>query len=118
MSHPLVICYTKGVCCSSGETTYSLEAATALRQQLANLYNEMEGLSKRILVLKSSEESSGNTASKLQQNVRNYTISYIQESSFTLPTLPDQKKLLELIAQKEQERRRKVQMELQHNKVR
>ena len=74
----------------------------------------MESTSKRILTLKGADGAElTNSASKLQLNIRGYTISYIQECSATLPTLPDEKQLLQLVTQKEEERKRKIQRELQ-----
>lgn len=103
---------------SSGEKTHSLEKASELRQRLARLYNDMEAVSKRIASLKGTEEEPvGNTAAKLHLKVRAYTIAYIQEASFTLPALPDQRKLEELVSQKEQERKRKIQQQLQRAQV-
>lgn len=63
----------------SGETTHSLEKASALRQEIGKLYNEMESISKRIMNLKPEDDSEiSEKTLKLQLNIRAFTISYIQ----------------------------------------
>ncbi|XP_067934918.1 rabenosyn-5-like [Watersipora subatra] len=101
----------------SGETTHSLEKAGALRQGLAKSYSEIEGISKRIMTLKGSEaQAPSGTATKLQLSIRAFAIAYIQDCSATLPSLPDEKQLQELVTRKEQERKQKIREQLERVK--
>lgn len=78
----------------------------------------MEANSKIIMSLKGKEdEPLGASATKLQLNVRAYTISYIRDLSATLPTLPDKQQLTQLVSQKDEERKRKVERQLQQARV-
>lgn len=57
------------------------------------------------------------TVVKLRLHIRAYAISYIQDCSATLPPLPDEKKFAQLVREREEERKRRVQIQLQDSQV-
>lgn len=78
----------------------------------------MDTLSKRITALgANNQEQLTDRQAKIQINIRAHVIAYVQEITFELPKLPDEKELQLLIAQREEERKKKVARELKEAQV-
>ena len=90
-------------CCSSGESMHQLSSAEEMRDKLAKLFQNLEILSGKIAkyeevvvddekALTSNNKSSKKDQTKLQNNIRYFAINYIKDNSFSLGTLPSNKK--------------------------
>ncbi|XP_006824123.1 rabenosyn-5-like [Saccoglossus kowalevskii] len=72
-----------------GETAYNLDMATDVRMKLLKMYEIMDIISKKILVLgMSGENRATQTEQRLQRMIRQYVTSYLQDNMVTLQALP------------------------------
>lgn len=102
---------------SAGETTHSLVRAAELRQKIALGFQAMDTVSKKIVSLKPEEEKPSERDQKLRLSIRAFAVSYVQECSAILPKLPNEKEYQQLIAQRDEERKRRVERELKEAQV-
>lgn len=77
---------------SQGETVYSYRQALILRTKLVKLYEAVDQLSKKILVmdLRNDEQSSNPRQVLLQKSIRMYASNFMQENMIGLQSLPSE----------------------------
>ncbi|XP_026276182.1 rabenosyn-5 [Frankliniella occidentalis] len=98
---------------SCGESTYQLKEAQALWAKLLRLAENIDSLSKKILVLGSAdtENPPRGRALQLQQQIRAAATAFLRNEMLGLPTLPTEAKYLEMQEQRRQELKARIQQE-------
>ncbi|KAM5148192.1 rabenosyn-5 isoform 1-T2 [Mantella aurantiaca] len=99
---------------NAGETTYNLDHANNLRVEVQKLYELIDALSKRILILGVNEEPKPHPKNlQLQKMVRYSATLFVQEKLLGLMSLPTKEKYEELKERRKQENELKLQRERQ-----
>ncbi|KAJ1524846.1 hypothetical protein ONE63_009714 [Megalurothrips usitatus] len=98
---------------SYGESTYQLKEAQALWAKLLRLAENIDSLSKKILVLGSAdtENPPRGRALQLQQQIRAAATAFLRDEMLGLPSLPTEAKYLEMQEQRRQELKARIQEE-------
>ncbi|EDV25813.1 uncharacterized protein TRIADDRAFT_55287 [Trichoplax adhaerens] len=107
---------------SAGGSEYSLEVAANLRVKLLKLFEQIDGISKKIAVLDVDMADSAtlfNSASeKLRRGIRQFATKFLQDKMLTLPGLPTEEELNNLQRQRKAVIQRKIELERAENLVR
>ncbi|XP_018410727.1 PREDICTED: rabenosyn-5 [Nanorana parkeri] len=99
---------------NAGETTYNLDHANNLRVEVQKLYELIDALSKKILILGVNEEPKPHPKNlQLQKMVRYSATLFVQEKLLGLMSLPTKEKYEELKEKRKQENEQKLQRERQ-----
>ncbi|KAM9326217.1 rabenosyn-5 [Gastrophryne carolinensis] len=99
---------------NAGETTYSLDHANNLRVEVQKLYELIDALSKKILLLGTNEEPKPHPKNlQLQKMVRYSATLFVQEKLLGLMSLPTKEKYEELKEDRKRENELKLQRERQ-----
>lgn len=99
---------------NAGETTYNLDHANNLRIEVQKLYELIDALSKKILILGVNEEPKPHPKNlQLQKMVRYSATLFVQEKLLGLMSLPTKEKYEELKEKRKQENELKLQRERQ-----
>ncbi|KAJ1110710.1 hypothetical protein NDU88_008058 [Pleurodeles waltl] len=97
---------------NAGETTYNLDHANDLRVEVQKLYELIDALSKKILILGMNEDPKPSPkAQQLQKMIRYSATLFVQEKLLGLMSLPTNEKYEELKEKRRQENDRKLQLE-------
>ncbi|XP_063797303.1 rabenosyn-5 [Pseudophryne corroboree] len=99
---------------NAGETTYNLDHANNLRIEVQRLYELIDALSKKILILGMNEEPKPHPKHlQLQKMIRYSATLFVQEKLLGLMSLPTKEKYEELKEKRRQENEQKLQKERQ-----
>ncbi|XP_075688540.1 rabenosyn-5 [Rhinoderma darwinii] len=97
---------------NAGETTYNLDHANNLRIEVQKLYELIDALSKKILILGLNEEPKPHPKNlRLQKMIRYSATLFVQEKLLGLMSLPTKEKYEELKEKRRQENEQKLQRE-------
>lgn len=103
---------------SKGESMYTLESATQLRNKLVNLHREIDSLSAKIEGLGLSEESIQKASPRervLQKNIRQLAVRTLQEMMLQLSALPKEEEYKQLQERRRAEITRQTELERERN---
>ncbi|XP_075039801.1 rabenosyn-5 [Mixophyes fleayi] len=99
---------------NAGETTYNLDHTNNLRIEVQRLYELIDALSKKILILGMNEEPKPHPKHlRLQKMIRYAATLFVQEKLLGLMSLPTKEKYEELKEKRRQENEQKLQKERQ-----
>lgn len=98
---------------SNGESTYSLDAAAGKRAEITRLYELVDNLSKRILVLDTdSDEQPCQRRLALQKSIRDAAAAHLRVHAYSLPHLPSAEEYARRRAARDADMKRRLDAEV------